>query len=134
MEKTVAFEVAGARYDGGELNYKYIDSSTDFDEAKHMYRHNVQGYPYKYLRMVVFNEAGRRVQELTIFGDLSESEITATRQPWENIKADFDNGLLTWTESFEALMVEAGMTMNDALKCIAEHFDHRRPIAVTEVM
>ena len=52
-------------------------------------------------------------------------ELEARRMPWQAIHVQFSNGLLTWTEAFDALMSQCGMPMEEALRCLAEHFDRR---------
>lgn len=52
---------------------------------------------------------------------------------WLKIKHAFDSGTLSWSQAFERLMSKCGMSMNEALQCIAEHFDRRPPIEVSDV-
>ena len=49
------------------------------------------------------------------------------KTPWQEIQAKFVAHQLTWTEAFDALMSQCGMPMEEALRCLAEHFD-RRPV------
>ena len=55
------------------------------------------------------------------------------RLPWQVVHARFHNHSLTWTEAFDALMSECGMPMEEALRCLAEHFDRRPVTTATEV-
>lgn len=52
---------------------------------------------------------------------------------WLTVHAQFSNGLLTWTEAFDALMSQCGMPMEEALSCLAENFDRRPAVNVKEV-
>lgn len=63
--------------------------------------------------------AHKRVEEL---------EARRTFIPWTVVHAQFSNGLLTWTEAFDALMSQCGMPMEEALSCLAENFDRRGAI------
>ena len=63
--------------------------------------------------------AHKRVEEL---------EARRTFIPWTVVHAQFSNGLLTWTEAFDALMSQCGMPMEEALRCLAENFDRRGAI------
>ena len=47
------------------------------------------------------------------------------KTPWQEIQAKFVAHQLTWTEAFDALMSQCGMPMEEALRCLAEHFDRR---------
>ena len=64
---------------------------------------------------------------------LDEIEACLRATPWQDIHAQFSVGTLTWTEAFDALMSQCGMPMEEALKCLAEHFDRRPVIRETEV-
>ena len=55
------------------------------------------------------------------------------RSQWQDVHAKFVAHQLTWTQSFDALMSQCGMPMEEALKCLAEHFDRRPVIRETEV-
>ena len=44
---------------------------------------------------------------------------------WQDVHAKFVAHQLTWTQSFDALMSQCGMPMEEALRCLAEHFDRR---------
>ena len=68
--------------------------------------------------------AHKRVEEL---------EARRTFIPWTVVHAQFSNGLLTWTEAFDALMSQCGMPMEEALSCLAENFDRRPAITAEEV-
>lgn len=63
-----------------------------------------------------------------------EEALKSKRPSWQQIKHAFDSGALSWSEVFEALMSDCGMTMNGALQCIAEHFDCRPAIEGTEAV
>lgn len=52
---------------------------------------------------------------------------------WQDVYRSFEAGQLTWTESFDALMSQCGMPMEDALRCLAENFDRRPAVNVKEV-
>lgn len=67
------FEIAGARYDMGELNYKYIDDAETYEEALAKYRKTL-GYPYRYLRLIIKKEDGPAIP-ITLHGDKSEEEL-----------------------------------------------------------
>ena len=60
-------------------------------------------------------------------------ELERQRTPWQEIHAQFEAGLLTWTEAFDALMSQCGMPMEEALRCLAENFDRRPAITTEEV-
>lgn len=64
-------------------------------------------------------------------------EIEACLMPraerWQDIHAQFSQGRLSWTEAFDALMSRCGMPMEEALRCLAEHFDRRPATIATEV-
>ena len=60
--------------------------------------------------------AHKRVEEL---------EARRTFIPWQDIHTQFMAHQLTWTEAFDALMSQCGMPMEEALRCLAEHFDRR---------
>lgn len=47
------------------------------------------------------------------------------KTPWQEIQAKFAAHQITWTEAFDALMSQCGMPMEEALRCLAEHFDRR---------
>ena len=68
--------------------------------------------------------AHKRVEEL---------EARRTFIPWTVVHAQFSAELLTWTEAFDALMSQCGMPMEEALSCLAEHFDRRPAVNVKEV-
>lgn len=68
--------------------------------------------------------AHKRIQEL---------EALPAHTPWKDIHTQFITHQLTWTQSFDALMSQCGMPMEEALKCLAEHFDRRPVIRETEV-
>lgn len=68
--------------------------------------------------------AHKRVEEL---------EARRTFIPWTVVHAQFSNGLLTWTEAFDALMSQCGMPMEEALSCLAENFERRPAAIATEV-
>lgn len=57
-------------------------------------------------------------------------EARCAPTPWQAIHVQFSNGLLTWTEAFDALMSQCGMPMEEALSCLAENFD--RPAITAE--
>ena len=63
--------------------------------------------------------AHKRVEEL---------EARRTFIPWTVVHAQFSAELLTWTQSFDALMSQCGMPMEEALSCLAENFDRRGAI------
>ena len=52
---------------------------------------------------------------------------------WQVVHAQFVAHQLTWTEAFDALMSQCGMPMEQALSCLAEHFDRRPAITAEEV-
>ena len=52
---------------------------------------------------------------------------------WQDIHAKFVTHQITWTEAFDALMSQCGMPMEEALRCLAEHFDRRPAAIATEV-
>ena len=58
---------------------------------------------------------------------------SAQKLVWQDIHARFEAGQLTWTESFDALMSQCGMPMEEALQCLAENFDRRPAVNVKEV-
>lgn len=64
-------------------------------------------------------------------------EIEACLMPraerWQDIHAQFGQGRLSWTEAFDALMSRCGLPMEEALHCLAEHFDRRPAITAKEV-
>ena len=60
-------------------------------------------------------------------------EARCAPTPWQAIHVQFSNGLLTWTEAFDALMSQCGMPMEEALSCLAENFDRRPAITAEEV-
>jgi len=64
-------------------------------------------------------------------------EIEACLMPraerWQDIHAQFSQGRLSWTEAFDALMSRCGLPMEEALRCLAEHFDRRPATIATEV-
>ena len=60
-------------------------------------------------------------------------EARCAPTPWQAIHVQFSNGLLTWTEAFDALMSQCGMPMEEALSCLAENFDRRPAINTEEV-
>ena len=55
------------------------------------------------------------------------------KTPWQDIHTQFMARQITWTEAFDTLMSQCGMPMEEALKCLAEHFDRRPVIQETEV-
>ena len=53
---------------------------------------------------------------------------------WLTVHAQFVAHQITWTQSFDALMSQCGMPMEEALSCLAENFDRRPAAAIaTEV-
>ena len=68
--------------------------------------------------------AHKRVEEL---------EARRTFIPWQDIHAKFVTHQITWTEAFDALMSQCGMPMEEALSCLAEHFDRHPAAIATEV-
>ena len=52
-------------------------------------------------------------------------------RPWQDIHQQFARGELTWTEALEALMNQCGYSLEEALRCLAEHFDRRPTITIT---
>ena len=68
--------------------------------------------------------AHKRVEEL---------EARRTFIPWTVVHAQFSAELLTWTQSFDALMSQCGMPMEEALRCLAENFDRHPAITAGEV-
>ena len=74
------------------------------------------------------------IKQLSASLDQCREEAKKLRpMPWQEIHTQFKAGLLTWTEAFDALMSQCGMPMEEALKCLAEHFDRRPVIQETEV-
>ena len=74
------------------------------------------------------------IKQLSASLDQCREEAKKLRpMPWQEIHTQFEAGLLTWTEAFDALMSQCGMPMEEALKCLAEHFDRRPVIQETEV-
>ena len=74
------------------------------------------------------------IKQLSASLDQCREEAKKLRpMPWQEIHTQFKAGLLTWTQSFDALMSQCGMPMEEALKCLAEHFDRRPVIRETEV-
>ena len=74
------------------------------------------------------------IKQLSASLDQCREEAKKLRpMPWQEIHTQFKAGLLTWTEAFDALMSQCGMPMEEALKCLAEHFDRRPVIRETEV-
>ena len=61
------------------------------------------------------------------------TELQRTKRVWQDIHARFHNHSLTWTQAFDALMSECGLPMEEALRCLAEHFNRRPVITATEV-
>lgn len=65
--------------------------------------------------------------------DEIEACLLPRAERWQDIHAQFSQGRLSWTQAFDALMSECGLPMEEALRCLAEHFD-RRPVTIaTEV-
>ena len=74
------------------------------------------------------------IKQLSASLDQCREEAKKLRpMPWQEIHTQFKAGLLTWTEAFDALMSQCGMPMEEALSCLAEHFDRRPVIQETEV-
>ena len=65
--------------------------------------------------------------------ELVQYELQHKRLQWPDVQQQFVNGLLSWTEAFEALMSQCGMSMEEALQCFAENFDCRPAVNVKEV-
>ena len=68
--------------------------------------------------------AHKRVEEL---------EARRTFILWQDVHTQFIARQITWTEAFDALMSQCGMPMEQALSCLAEHFDRRPAAIATEV-
>ena len=69
------------------------------------------------------------IKQLSASLDQCREEAKKLRpMPWQEIHTQFKAGLLTWTQSFDALMSQCGMPMEEALRTLAEHFDRREAI------
>ena len=55
------------------------------------------------------------------------------KTPWQDIHTQFMARQITWTQSFDALMSQCGMPMEEALSCLAENFNRRPAAIATEV-
>ena len=49
-----------------------------------------------------------------------------SRTPWYSVLSLFNAQEITWSEAFEMLMSRCGFSMENALICLAEHFDRRK--------
>lgn len=126
---TFYFDVSAGKYDSdGELNTKYCCTFSDAAQALAQYQY-VSDYPWAQLDLCIC-EDGKVVRSVSLYG----GDDPVQRPPWRQIKHAFDSGTLSWSEVFEALMSDCGMTMNGALQCIAEHFDRRPAIEGTEAV
>ena len=65
--------------------------------------------------------------------ELVQHELQHKRLQWPDVQQQFVDGLLSWTEAFQALMNKCGYSMEDALRCLAENFDRRPAVNVKEV-
>ena len=65
--------------------------------------------------------------------DIERVLVGLSPMSWQDVHRQFMDGLITWTEVFEALMNKCGFSMEDALKCLAENFDRRPAVNVKEV-
>ena len=74
------------------------------------------------------------IKQLSASLDQCREEAKKLRpMPWQDIHTQLIARQITWTEAFDALMSQCGMPMEEALKCLAEHFDRRPVIRETEV-
>ena len=64
--------------------------------------------------------------------DIEEVLNKSRPMKWQEVYEQFRNGLLTWTEAFQALMCRCGYSIDDALRCLAENFDRRDPVTLVE--
>ena len=55
-----------------------------------------------------------------------------SRLPWHAVLDLFNAQHITWSTAFEMLMSRCGFSMENALICLAEHFD-RRKIEIEEI-
>lgn len=65
--------------------------------------------------------------------DEIEACLLPRAERWQDIHTQFSQGRLSWTEAFDALMSRCGLPMEEALRCLAEHFDRRPAAIATEV-
>lgn len=49
-----------------------------------------------------------------------------SRLPWHAVLGLFNAHQITWSTAFEMLMSRCGFSMENALICLAEHFDRRK--------
>lgn len=87
----------------------------------------------KQLDEVVKISEFRRTRIKMLKQRVKELEAMPNHTPWQAVHLGFMRGELNWIESFDALMGQCGMPMEEALKCLAEHFDRRPVIQETEV-
>ena len=66
------------------------------------------------------------IKQLSASLDQCREEAKKLRpMPWQDIHTQFMARQITWTEAFDTLMSQCGMPMEEALSCLAEHFDRR---------
>lgn len=87
----------------------------------------------KQLDEVVKISEFRRTRIKMLKQRVKELEAMPNHTPWQAVHLGFMRGELNWTEAFEALMSQCGMPMEEALRCLAEHFDRHPVITATEV-
>lgn len=115
------FEVDAGKFDGGLKNCKYCNSFTDSGDAQVAYD-NVADYPWAIMQACVLKN-----------GSTVRYDLVRNYPEWRDVWHEFHSDNLSWTQAFEALMSECGMPMEQALECLANHFDRRPAITVQEV-
>lgn len=118
MTTEIMYDVDAGRWEPeGDRNYKYSSTFLTLDEAVAAYQ-KCKGYPWAVLsmRMVIDDEPCNTVY---VFGKETY---------WQDVFCVFNEGRINWTQAYEELMSRVGMTQEEALCCLAEHFDQRAPI------
>lgn len=116
----IIYDIDAGRWEPeGDRNYKYSDCADTLEEAIAKFS-KCKGYPWAVLSMRMSVDG---VAQDTVY-------IYGQRTYWQDVLSNFNGGRYNWTEAYEALMREVGMSQEEALTCLAEHFDHRAPITI----
>ena len=85
------------------------------------------------IHLVLQGASNRLYNQAQEIKALQKQVLASAKPTWQMVKRYFDSGEICWSEAFEHLMSECGMSMEQALQCLAENFDRRPAAIATEV-
>lgn len=121
MSIEIWFDVDAGKFDGGLKNIKYCDTLDNPGDAATAYN-SVKDYPWAHIEVCV------RQDNVTV-----RHMLVRNYPEWRDVWHDFHSDVLSWTQAFEALQNKCGMSVEQALECLAMHFERRPVFEATEV-